>query len=145
MRSRTGRVSIAVLVLAATGCSVAPPAGTPVLEAFRPDGTGGPDEATLVAASHADGVSLRFEPGDVIELTIALEGDLATGEAVVPIVVHRAIMIHMGPDGPVGSLDDGTTWKPLLELVAGSLETSLAMSSKDRSNIAGVRVTARTR
>lgn len=145
MRSHVDRVSTVLLVLVATGCSVAPPAGTPVLDAFRPDGTGGPDEATLIAASYADGVTLRFESGDVVELTIALEGDVATGEAIVPIVVHRAIMIHMGPDGPVGSLDDGTTWKPLLRLLAGSFETNLAMSAKDRANVAGIRVVARTR
>ena len=145
MRARLIALSTSVAVVATTGCSVAPPAGTPVLDAFRPDGTGGPDEATLIAASYADGVTLRFEPDDIIEVTVSLEGDLATGEAVVPVVVHRAIMVHMGPTGPVGSLDEGATWKPLLELLAGSFETSLAMSAKERANIASVRLTARTR
>ena len=51
MRARLIALSTSVAVVATTGCSVAPPAGTPVLDAFRPDGTGGPDEATLIAAS----------------------------------------------------------------------------------------------
>ncbi len=145
MRSRLVALWTSLAVVATTGCSVAPPTGTPVLDAFRPDGTGGPDEATLIAATYADGVTLRFEPGDVIDLTISLEGDLATGEAMVPVVVHRAIMVHMAPTGPVGSLDEGTTWKPLLELLTGSFETGLAMSAKERANVASIRLDARIR
>ena len=88
---------------------------------------------------------LRFEPGDVIEVTIGLEGDVATGETSVPVTIRRSLMIHAGTDGTIGSLDEGVTWKPLLQLLAGSLETGMSISASDRKNRADVRLDARIR
>ena len=51
--------AVLVIVAATTagstivGCAVAPPKGSPVLDGFRPDGGGGPDEATVASLPDA--------------------------------------------------------------------------------------------
>lgn len=143
---RTATIACLAVVAVVTGCtSVAPPPGTPVLDAFRPDGTGGPDEATVARVKTARGVILRFEPGDVIELDLELTGDLATGTARMPVVVRKPMLIHVGEHGPVGSLDSGVTWSPLRSLATGALDIGLSIAGTDSANSARIRLDARRR
>lgn len=143
---RAATTACLAVVAAVSGCtSVAPPPGTPVLDAFHADGTGGPDETAVTGLDAARGVILRFEPGDVVELDLELTGDLAAGTARMPIVVRQPMLIHVGEHGPVGSLDSGITWSPLRSLATGALEIGLAVSSDESANSARIRLDARRR
>ncbi len=123
VRSRGPRpprpIAAVVLAAAATallgGCTSAPPTGTPIVRAVPAD------DAPAPVASR-DGVIVLFKPGDRIELSLDVDGDLAHVEGdgrAGTLVVDREFMVWSG-DGNAGiSFDDGRTWRPADRALTG--------------------------
>lgn len=145
-RAATTVAAVAAFALAATGpggCATGPSPETPIVEAFHPDGSGGPDVATDLRIQNARDLVLELSPGDVIEVEFMIDGDLAGGRATLPVVLRRPLLIHASPAGLRGSIDGGEHWAPLPDLVTGSLDVGLAISRELTANTVTVRLQAR--
>jgi hypothetical protein len=105
-----------LLVLAAAGCSTVPPDGTPIIRAVPPSGVGVP------TAVGEDGVIVIFKPGDRIDLDFDVAGSIAHVEGEGggrTLVIDREFLVWSGPKGASISFDDGRTWAPADEAIAG--------------------------
>ena len=99
------------------GCSSSPHEGTPVFDAWGVDGSGGEFEhpGQVLAASQEYGVIYRFEPGDVIDLQMAINGDIIRSDEPINATmrVQKPLWIHSGQEGLTVSFD-GKNWNSKL-------------------------------
>ena len=102
--------------LVGLGCSHAPPTGTPIVRAVPVD------DAPSVPVATRDGVIVLFRPGDRIDLTLDVDGELAHVEGdghAGTLVVDREFMVWSGRGRAAISFDDGRTWRAADRALAG--------------------------
>ena len=127
------------------GCTSSPHEGTPVFDAWGVDGSGGEFEhpGQVLAASQEYGVVYRFEPGDVIDLQMAINGDVFRSDEPIQSVlrVQNPVWIHSGPDGLTVSFD-GKDWKSLTDAFSGALALNYSISQDDPRNLVFIQLRA---
>ena len=128
-----------------TGCTAPPHEGTPVFDAWGEDGSGGeyenPDQ--VVGAIKEYGLIYRFEPGDVIDLGMAINGDVFRSDEPIQSLlrVQKPVWIHSGQQGLSVSFD-GKDWKSLTDAFSGALSLDFSISQDDPRNLVFIRLRA---
>ena len=142
---RRTRPLVAALVAAALagGCSTHDAGRAVRLDAFRPDGTGGPGDSVAAERVLEEGVVYAFERGDVLTVHVRVGGPLVrTGDpAPLEITLEQPLFVYAGPDGLRVS-EDGISFEPIGEAVGGALAIDLGLSREDRRNDVTLRLEA---
>ena len=82
-----------------------------------------------------NGVIYRFEPGDVIDLNVQVNGDIIRSDEPIASVlrVQQPVWIHFGPNGATVSFD-GKSWTGLSSAATGNISLEVSISEEDPRN-----------